>query len=86
MNTHGWNDTAQKLYRMSVDGQWGQMGAHITDEMLEAFAVVGTYDDIVEKIKKRYGPFATSISFSIPLRAPGDQQRLQDMVRRLKAN
>ena len=46
MNTHGWNDTAQKLYRMSVDGHWDQMGEQVTDDMLEAFAVVGTYDDI----------------------------------------
>lgn len=86
MNTHGWNDTAQKLYRMSVDGQWGQMGEQMTDEMLEAFAVVGTHDGIVDKIKERYGSFANSLSFSIPLREPGDEDRLRELVRQLKAD
>lgn len=86
MNTHGWNDTAQKLYRMSVEGQWSQMGEHITDEMLEAFAVVGTYDNIVDRIKARHGPYASSISFSIPIMSPEDGERLREMIRRLKAD
>lgn len=86
MNTHGWNDTAQKLYRMSVDGQWNQMGEHITDEMLDAFAVVGTYDSIVSRIKERYGSFAGSLSFSIPIRSPEDEERLGEMVRSLKSD
>ena len=85
MNTHGWNDTAQKLYRMSVDGQWDQMGEQVTDDMLEAFAVVGTYDSIVDNIKERYGPFASSMSFSIPVRSPADEERLREMVQRLQS-
>lgn len=85
MNTHGWNDTAQKLYRMSVDGQWGEMSQEITDDMLDAFAVVGSYDKIVDNIKARYGTFAGSISFSIPTNSPEDEERLKDMVRSLKA-
>ena len=84
-NTHGWNDTAQKLYRMSVDGQWDQMGEQVTDDMLEAFAVVGTYDSIVDNIKERYGPFASSMSFSIPVRSPADEERLREMVQRLQS-
>lgn len=86
MNTHGWNDTAQKLYRMSVDGQWGQMGEEITDDMLEAFAVVAPYDKIVDEIKARYGSFASSISFSIPTNSPEDEERLKDMLGRLKSD
>lgn len=86
MNAHGWNDTAQKLYRMSVDGKWPEMGAQITDEMLNAFAVVGTYDEIVDRIKAAYGPFATSVTFSIPTRTHEDEERLKDIITKLKAD
>ena len=85
MHAHGWHDTAEKLYRMSIDGQWGQMGEQITDEMLDAFAVVGTYDDIVDEIRARYGAYAGSIGFSIPTRTPEDEERLRSMLKSLQA-
>lgn len=85
MNTHGWNDTAQKLYRMSVDDKWSEMGKEITDEMLDAFAVIGTHDEIVGKIKERYGPFANSIGFSIPVKGAEDEARLKSMIAELRA-
>ena len=84
LNAHGWNDTAQKLYRMSVDGQWSEMPGEITDEMLETFAVTGDYDEIVDKIKQRFAGYADSTTFSIPVRAPGDEQRLRAMVSSLR--
>ena len=85
MAAHGWEDTARKLYRMSVDGQWSEMGAQITDEMLDEFAVVGLYDDIVDKIKERYGPYAGSIGLSIPVETDEDRERLAGMVKELQA-
>ena len=85
LNAHGWNDTAQKLYRMSVDGRWAEMSGEITDEMLETFAVTGDYDHIVDKIKERFGPYANSTTFSIPVRSPEDEERLKAMVKSLQA-
>lgn len=86
MNAHGWNDTAQKLYRMSVDGEWDQMGCQISDEMLDAFAVIGRYDDIVEKVKARYGAYGNAVSFSIPVHTPKDGERLRGMIKSLQAS
>jgi len=83
MGAHGWDDTAERLYRMSVEGDWSKMGAEITDEMLEAFAVIGSYDDIVERVKARYGAYATAIDFSIPVRTPEDRERLAVMITKL---
>ena len=65
MKIHGWHDTHEELYRMSIDGHWADMGKLITDEMLDSFAVVGTYDQIASKIKTTYGDFAESVTFSI---------------------
>lgn len=86
MNAHGWNDTAQKLYRMSVEGKWSEMGAQITDEMLDEFATVGGYDEIIDKVKATYGPFASSLSFSIPVNSGEDEETLKDMIARLQSD
>ena len=83
--THGWADTAQKLYRMSIEGRWNEMAGEITDEMLDTFAVVGDYDDIVDRIGERYGRYATSVAFSIPTKTSEDRERLRDLVRQLQA-
>ena len=84
MNAHGWNDTAEKLYRMSVEAKWSEMSGEITDDMLETFAVIGTYDDIVGRIKERFGKYANSTTFSIPVRSPEDEERLRAMVKSLQ--
>ena len=86
MNHHGWNETAQRLYRMSVENKWSEMGALITDEMLDEFAIVGSYDEIVDKIKDTFGPFASSLSFSIPVDSGEDEEILKDMIARLQSD
>ncbi len=85
MSTHGWDDTAARLYRMSVDNRWPEMGGQITDDMLETFAVVGTYDQIVAKLKETHGDYANSISFDIPTSTPEDEERLATMIAELRA-
>jgi len=84
MNAHGWDDTAAKLYRMSVDGKWSDMPAQITDEMLDAFAVTGTYDEIVPMLKATRGSYASSMGFGIPTPSPEEEDRLKGMLQELK--
>lgn len=86
MNLHGWNDTHQKLYRMSVDGKWAQMAGEITDEMLDTFAVCGTYDTIVRNIKSTYGEFATSVNVPCSVGSRDEGERLQEVIRELKCD
>jgi probable F420-dependent oxidoreductase len=87
MKTHGWHDTHEKLYRMSVNGQWSEMGDHISDEMLENFAVVGAYDEIVPKIRSTYGEFAESINFSMKGGNKNNDNRiLRDIISGIQAD
>ena len=83
MREHGWHDTHEKLYRMSIDGEWNRMGAEITDEMLENFAVVGAHDQIAEKIKATYGRYASSVSFSMPVNTDEDEEVLRRVIKEL---
>jgi probable F420-dependent oxidoreductase len=51
---HGWQDLAPKLHRKSVEGDWQGMADLITDEMVDTYAVTGTYATIAQRIKERY--------------------------------
>ncbi len=84
MDAHGWGDTALKLHRMSSEGLWTEMAEEITDEMLEEFAVIGTYDEIVDKIKERWGWVVNRVGFTMPVRGPADEERLRAMIRALQ--
>ncbi len=57
LGVHGWGDLQPELNAMSKAGQWAEMGELITDDMLNAFGVMGEPQDIVPEIKRRYGDF-----------------------------
>jgi probable F420-dependent oxidoreductase len=54
LETHGW-DVGERLSQMSRRGQWAEMGALISDDMLHEVAVVAPIDEIGVAIRKRYG-------------------------------
>jgi probable F420-dependent oxidoreductase len=70
LETHGWNDLPLRLNAMAARGQWDSMGREITDEMLEAYAVSGTPDDIGPRIKARYEGLVDRLALYIPYPSP----------------
>jgi len=53
LELHGWDAVATELHRLSLQGEWDAMGALIDDEILDAFAVVATYDELAGAIRDR---------------------------------
>ncbi len=51
-----------ELHKKSLEGNWNGMARLITDEMLETFAVSGTYEDIGKKLHERYAGLLDRIS------------------------
>lgn len=84
LEVHGWQDTGERLFRLSMEGKWPEMAAAITDEMLEQFAIIGTYDELVPKIKERYAGVVTTLDFGFGVRTPEDHERLAFIVSELK--
>jgi len=58
----GVGELQPELNAMSKQGRWQEMGTLISDDILEAFAVVGEPKDIVPEIKRRYGNFVDRTS------------------------
>jgi len=65
LKAHGWEEAGEQLFRLSMEGKWPEMAAVITDEMLEEFAIIGTYDELVPKIKARFGGVISTLSFGL---------------------
>ena len=80
LEAHGWGDAGRRLTDLSRRGEWAVMGKEITDEMLDVYATTGTYDEIAEKVKKRYDGYLDRVSFYFPFTA-GDKERWRKLIR-----
>jgi probable F420-dependent oxidoreductase len=66
LETHGWGAVADRLNEKAAKGEWAAMANEITDEMLEVYTVTGTWDDIGDKLKKRYDGLLDRVAFYMP--------------------
>ena len=83
LESEGWGDLQLELNRMSKQGQWDEMGLLITDEMLDAFAVVGEPDGIASAVLGRYGDVVDRISPALRFL---DDRTQRDVIAALSAN
>ena len=72
LETHGWADVSPKLNEMAAKGDWANMPKLITDEMLDVYAVTGTFENIGEKVRERYDGLLDRVNFYVPYKAAFD--------------
>ena len=72
----GAGDLQPELNTMSKQGRWKEMGTLISDDILNAFAVVGEPDELVPEIKRRYGAFVKRTSASFDFLEPEKRKEL----------
>ena len=78
----GWARQAEELHRLSVEQKWTEMPKLVSEEMVQAFAAVGTYADIASVIRKRFAG-VNRVMFDIPIRSERDKGTLRDIIRDL---
>ena len=83
LESEGWGDLQLELNRMSKQGQWDEMGLLITDEMLDAFAVVGEPGDLARGVLDRYGEVVDRMSPNLRFL---DEATQRDVIASLSAN
>lgn len=72
MELHGWSDTAERLSGLAARGQWSEMPALISDEMLSVFAVRASAGDVPGLLAQRYSGLVDRLSLYIPF-VPGER-------------
>ena len=78
---HGFEEIGQRLHEMSLRGEWAEMGELVSDEMLEAFAVSGEYDEIAGEFARRYGGLVDEASYTLYSEQPVAESDLRRIVR-----
>ena len=85
MSTHGWDDEAAQLHRLSVEGKWDDMVGVITDDMMEEFCVIGTWDELPAKMREKYAGINTQISFAAgDPKNPDEEAQIREIIQELK--
>ncbi len=81
LECHGWGALTAQLHRKSVEGDWKGMADLVTDEMLDAYAVTATYDQLHAKIVERYDGLLERTALYQPYQPKQDDPRLPAAIK-----
>jgi probable F420-dependent oxidoreductase len=79
MALHGWSGAAEQLSAHAAKGEWAEMPALITDEMLEAFCVTSAEGELAGALKQRYSGIADRLALYTSF-VPGQRQEFWSRV------
>jgi hypothetical protein len=80
---HGWGGLNEELTALTKAGRWAEMAGLVTDEMVDAFAIVAAPDDLPARVAERYSGLLTRITFTPPSSLAPDAAA--DLVERPRA-
>lgn len=66
LELHGWGPLQEELHQLTRRGEWHRLPEVIDDEVVDAFAVVGTADEAAAEVRRRFGGIATRIAMNAP--------------------
>jgi len=82
LDAHGWGGLQSELNVLSKQGKWEEMGKLISDDILEAFAVIAEPDQVVSRLKARLGGVIDRVAVTF---AMGGKKSPRDLIAELRA-
>jgi probable F420-dependent oxidoreductase len=79
---HGWGDIADALAAHARRGRWGEMADLVSDEMVEAFAVIASWDELPAALRRRTDGLLDRVALYRPFRLE-DADRWSALARQL---
>ena len=76
LELHGWGELQGELNLLSKQGEWDEMGRRISDEVLDAFAVQGSPDEVAGLLHARFADMIDRVSLYMPYHDPGVVPRI----------
>jgi probable F420-dependent oxidoreductase len=83
LDLHGWGDVHDVTRQMTRDGRWDELGAPITDEMIDTFTVMGEPKDIAPRVSQRFGDFVDVIQCNLELEDEDVQYEIVQAIERM---
>lgn len=77
---HGWQDVGDELHRLSREGRWRDMPGRISDDMLEEWAIVGTRDELVGRLRERCAGVFSTVLLDLPPELRSDDHWVRETV------
>lgn len=75
LDFHGWGGLQPELTRLSREGRWSEMGDAIDDDILHAFTVVGSPEEVGVGLARRWRHVANRITIYAPYHTDRDSLR-----------
>ena len=66
----GYGELQPEMNRLSKGGRWDELGSHIDQPFLDAFATSGKPEEIAGKLREKYGEHADRLAIYAPYAAP----------------
>ena len=82
LEAHGWGELQEELNTLTKRGAWDEIGSLIDDEILHTFAVIGTPEEAVEEVRRRYADVTSRVTLAVPEGA--DPERWAPLFARLR--
>jgi|TARA_B100000676_G_scaffold177999_1_gene174742 probable F420-dependent oxidoreductase len=82
LETHGLEEMGPILHKLSTEQKWDEIQAMVTDEMVNAFSVIGEYDEIADLFHQKYSGLLDEVNLSFFNDTYPDDQTLQNIVSR----
>ena len=84
LECHGFAEVGPRLHQLSREGKWAEMGDWVSAEMLDAFAVIGDYDEIADKVLARYRGLVDTVSLAATPAGLDEEREWRRIIRRLQ--
>ena len=80
---HGWDDLGEQLTRLARERRWEAMAHAVSDEVVQAFAAVGRYDEIASRMRERFRGIRR-LAFPVPRPDPHEEERVREVLAALR--
>jgi probable F420-dependent oxidoreductase len=81
LECHGWGELQTELNALSKRGEWDAMGERISDEMLEAFAIVAEPARVAGELATRYGGLVDRVLCSFDFASDDERSAYMEELR-----
>lgn len=69
LDVHGWGEINERLRRLAARQKWDEMPALVSDELLNAVAIVAPWDELPARIQQRYAGILDRVALYLPFQA-----------------
>ena len=83
LDHHGWDGLGMKLHELSLANKWAEMPALITDDMLEEWAVISTYDNLADTLRTKCAGAFNTLTFVLLGNTRDDLEMQREIVAKL---